>query len=146
MIVRNASGGGGVKLPVLTNPAAAAQVLKGYEFIDPATGEAAAGTFDGYAVALGTAGTVEKGASVSFNCPGSIEVVAISAFNSNAAVTPSTAANTIHGVMLAKSTAINIANNSGPYGSASKSGQTVTVTAKSNAAIYNVSVYMFYKP
>ncbi|MBQ4050733.1 MAG: hypothetical protein IJD13_03830 [Oscillospiraceae bacterium] len=60
MIVRNASGGGGVKLPVLTNPADAAQVLKGYEFINPETGEAATGAALSTVISA-TAANVENG-------------------------------------------------------------------------------------
>ena len=73
MIVRNASGGGGVKLPALTNPADAGKIIAGYEAIDgkgaPFTGSLGAGItnpagagqiFNGYE-AIGKSGDLLKG-------------------------------------------------------------------------------------
>lgn len=73
MIVRNASGGGGVKLPVLTNPADAEKIIAGYEAVDgegnPIAGSLGAGItnpagadqiFSGYE-AIGKSGDLLKG-------------------------------------------------------------------------------------
>lgn len=51
---------GSIQLPELTNPAGAAQVLTGYEFIDPETGEAATGTALSTVISA-TAASVESG-------------------------------------------------------------------------------------
>ena len=56
----NFKGGGGVKLPALSNPAAAAQIFSGYEAIDGA-GQAMTGTAGSSITKAATAARIEKG-------------------------------------------------------------------------------------
>ena len=135
----------GVKLPALTNPADAAQVLKGYEFINPETGEAAEGTLvPGVKMATGT---VTNGISKEHTLTYGSEIVALLASSYRGTNTT----DLYHGGIFTPNVKVRLSkgggysNDSGTNIRIWYSGNTVTIATSNSDNALPVNYIVFYK-
>ncbi len=136
-------GGGGKKLPALTNPAGPEQIMAGYQAIS-ADGVMVNGTLEGYGMVSFTAGDLVRDSSVNFECPGEVVLAGSVGFVSDSFSSMTGSNSTITGMtMVSGVSAVSYYSSGNKFSSISFSGQTVTY--KTHTVVYNSMVYAIYK-